>query len=105
MQTEHYADEDGDDLFGKSVDELSPRARRRVLAAIERMEDGNFGDWKSLGSQLREHRIHAEGGLRIYFSIQNDEIVLLLISGVKSSQDRDIRIARERLLNHETRKK
>lgn len=76
MRTEHYAD-----------------------------EDGNFGDWKSLGGQLREHRIHAEGGLRIYYSIQNDEIVLLLISGVKSSQDRDIRIARERLLNHETRKK
>lgn len=105
MQIEHYADEDGDDLFGKSVDELSPRARRRVLAAIERMEDGNFGDWKSLGGQLREHRIHAEGGLRIYYSIQNDEIVLLLISGMKSSQDKDIRIARERLLNHETRKK
>lgn len=105
MRTEHYVDEDGEDQFGKSVDALSSRARRRVLAAIERMEDGNFGDWKSLGGQLREHRIHAEGGLRVYYAVQNDEIILLLISGMKRSQDRDIRIARERLSDHENRQK
>jgi putative component of toxin-antitoxin plasmid stabilization module len=65
MQVEHYVDENGDDLFGQSLQSLPARARRRALTAIDRMETGNFGDWKAIGGRLREHRIHSEGGIRI----------------------------------------
>ena len=104
MQIEHYVDEDGEDLFGRSLLALPPRARRRALAAIDRMEAGNFGDWKAVGGRLREHRIHSEGGIRIYYPLQDGEIILLLITGLKNTQGKDIRLAQERLERYEQKK-
>lgn len=58
------------------------------------MRLGNFGDCKSLGDGVFEMRLHTGPGLRIYFGREERTIVLLLHGGDKSSQDRDIKRAK-----------
>lgn len=69
--------------------------RNKVLARIDRVQNGNFGDFKSLDDNLFELRFFFGGGLRIYYTIRNRQIVLLLNGGSKSSQSRDIEKARQ----------
>jgi len=49
-----------------------------VLARLARIENGNFGDYKQLSSDLCELRFFFHGGLRIYYSVCDGKIVLLL---------------------------
>lgn len=55
---------------------------------------GNFGDFKSVGSGVFEMRINYGPGLRIYYGVYNDEIILLLMGGSKRTQDSDIKKAK-----------
>ncbi len=52
---------------------------------------------KALGKGLFELR-EREFGYRIYYSFQGKCLIILLAAGDKTSQDRDIKVARERLL-------
>lgn len=70
------------------------RARSRVLARIDRMKEGNFGDSEPIGDGLSEARIHYGPGYRVYFMQQGDVIVVLLCGGDKSSQSKDIKQAK-----------
>ncbi len=82
--------------FDKWLKELKDRTtRNKVLARIVRIQNGNFGDFKSLGDNLFELRIFFGGGLRIYYTIRNHQVVILLHGGSKSSQSRDIEKARQ----------
>lgn len=84
------------EIFAKWLDQLSDlRGRARILARIERLRDGNFGDWKSLGDGVGELRVDSGPGYRVYFTRVGSEIVVLLAGGDKSSQARDIRKAKE----------
>lgn len=84
------------EIFAKWLDELSDlRGRARILARIERLRGGNFGDWKSLGDGVGELRVDSGPGYRVYFTRVGSEIVVLLAGGDKSSQARDIRKAKE----------
>ncbi len=69
------------------------KAQRRIHARIDRIEDGHFGDYKSVGAQVFEARIHFGPGYRLYFTLQGQEVVILLAGGDKSSQRQDIEIA------------
>jgi len=71
--------------------------RLRVLARLAMVENGHFGDCKQITSDLFELRFFFGSGLRIYYTIQNDKVVLLLAGGDKSSQKRDIAKAAELL--------
>lgn len=84
------------EIFAKWLNELSDlRGRARILARIERLRGGNFGDWKSLGDGVGELRVDSGPGYRVYFTRVGSEIVVLLAGGDKSSQARDIRKAKE----------
>jgi len=71
--------------------------KARILARLESCRLGNFGDCKSVGGGIKELRIHAGPGYRVYFVQQRKVVLLLLCGGNKSSQSRDIERA-ERLL-------
>ena len=71
------------------------RTKVRIAARIERIEDGNFGDHKSVGGGVSELRITGDGSYRVYYTIRKRRVVILLCGGDKSSQDRDIRRAQQ----------
>ena len=70
----------------------------RVLARLDRLENGNFGDFKAIGSGLFELRLFFGPGYRIYYTIKDGTVVLLLAGGDKSTQAKYIKAAL-RLLN------
>ncbi len=81
--------------FGRWLSALRDlKGKVKIIARLERAEQGNFGDVKPLGGGLHEMRVHYGPGYRIYY-IQRGEIVyLLLVGGDKSSQAKDIAKAR-----------
>lgn len=56
---------------------------------------GNLGDYKPVGGSVYELRIDYGPGYRLYFTWRGSEVVLLLIGGDKTSQQRDIEKAKE----------
>ena len=70
----------------------------RVLARLDRVENGNFGDFKAIGSGLFELRLFFGPGYRICYTIQDGTVVLLLAGGDKATQTKNIKAAL-RLLN------
>ena len=85
----------GTKQFNQWLKGLKDRATKsKVLARLARVENGNFGDHQPLSKELFELRLFFAGGLRIYYTIRNGEIVLLLNGGGKSSQSKDIEKAK-----------
>lgn len=70
------------------------KARAAIAIRLQRLANGNFGDVAPIGEGLSELRIHVGPGYRIYLQQRGELIVLLLCGGDKSSQDRDIKVAR-----------
>lgn len=71
------------------------RARIAIVRRIERAQSGNVGDVKSVGESVYEMRIDMGPGYRLYYTIRGDEIIILLVGGDKSTQQRDIEKAIE----------
>ena len=74
--------------------DLDNSLRVKVIRRIERIYDDNFGDYKQLDSNLYELRFTLGKGYRIYYTIQNEVVVLLLNAGDKSKQSKDIELAK-----------
>ena len=70
------------------------KAKACVQARIDRIEDGQLGDYKSVGNKIYEARIHYGPGYRLYFALQGLDFVLLLVGGNKSTQLKDIEQAK-----------
>lgn len=84
------------DDFRDWLDRLrGERAKARIAARIQRMQQGNPGDIRALHGGLMEIRIDFGPGYRIYFLRQTVSIILLLCGGDKRTQRRDIAKARE----------
>jgi putative addiction module killer protein len=69
------------------------QARARINARIRRAELGNLGDTKAVGRGVSEMRIDYGPGYRLYFSIRNQVLVVLLCGGDKRTQGNDIKRA------------
>lgn len=71
------------------------RARIAIARRIERAQSGNLGDVKSVGESVYEMRIDMGPSYRLYYTMRGDEIIILLVGGDKSTQQRDIEKAIE----------
>ena len=73
------------------------KAKARIRARIERAVMGNFGDWSPEDGEVRAMRIDYGPGYRLYYTIRNGRIVILLCGGDKRTQEADIRKAHKLL--------
>lgn len=91
MEVREYQAADGRMPFSRWLDELRDHeARARIVARIDRLKAGLFGDRKSIGGGLSELRIDCGPGYRVYCGQEGRTIVLLLCGGDKRTQTRDI---------------
>jgi putative addiction module killer protein len=90
-----YRDENGKEPFTEWLEGLrNPAVRRRILARLRRVEQGNFGDYRALQEGVLELRFTFGPGYRVYFGEDGDTVVVVLGGGDKSSQDKDIEAAK-----------
>ena len=84
------------DVFDHWYDGLRERqGRARIAARLRRVELGNFGDVKPVGSGVSELRIDYGPGYRVYLTQRGLEVVILLAGGDKRTQSKDIEAAIE----------
>lgn len=67
------------------------KAKAKILFRIQKLEnDEHFGDFKPVGNGINELKINYAKGYRIYFKETDGKIIILLIGGDKSTQQKDI---------------
>jgi putative addiction module killer protein len=71
------------------------RAVARIISRIERLGMGNPGDVMPVGDGISEMRLTYGPGYRVYFKQTGLTIILILCGGDKSTQDKDIKRAKE----------
>lgn len=71
------------------------QAKTRIDIRIRRLSLGNAGDVKPVGDGISELRISYGPGYRVYLVQKGELLIVLLAGGDKSTQARDIRIAKE----------
>lgn len=104
-----YMTREGNSPFGEWFDNLKDkRAKAKIMTRLDRVSLGNFGDHKSITGAgtggIAELREHSGPGYRIYYSIIENRIVLLLAGSSKSDQDRVITRAKKYLADYKMRK-
>lgn len=73
----------------------------RIVARLRLAEAGNPGDWKTVGNEVSEMRVAFGPGRRLYFTQRQNILFVMLASGDKSTQARDIQRARKILQQSE----
>jgi putative addiction module killer protein len=87
------------------LDELrDPVSRARIVARLDRLKAGLFGDWKSIGDGVFELRIDVGPGFRVYYGQEGKTLVLLLCGGDKRTQTKDIGNAHTYWKDYQARK-
>ena len=72
------------------------RAKAKILVRIQKLEkEEHFGDCEPVGNGIRELKINYAKGYRVYFKEIDGKIVILLLGGDKSTQQKDIEKAKE----------
>ena len=90
----HYLTRDGKDVLLSWMKGLRDRqAITRIIACLDRVRHGNFGDHKAVAEGVWELRIEYGPGYRVYYCLDGEYIVLLLCGGDKSAQKTDIKNA------------
>ena len=91
-----FEDVNGRRPFQEWFDRLGDRfLQARVMQRLDRLQAGNPGDCRALGSGLMELRIDTGPGYRVYFSRVSDTGCLILRGGLKHSQAIDIARAKK----------
>lgn len=71
------------------------KGKAKITDRIMRLKRGNKGDHRIIDKDIYELRIHFGPDYRIYCTDKNNEIILLLIAGDKSTQPKDIKKAQQ----------
>ena len=82
------------DVFVRWLDNLGDRrGRAKILARLDRVAEGNLGDTKPVGEGVAELRIPFGPGYRMYYTKRRNIVIILLLGGDKSTQEKDIKRA------------
>ena len=96
----YFESKSGKSPFLGWLESLDKRTQARVRNRLLRIEQGNFGDHKSLGDGIHELRLFFGPGYRVYYGIEGNRIVILLIGGDKDSQTEDVAMAKRYWIQH-----
>ncbi|MGO9778010.1 MAG: type II toxin-antitoxin system RelE/ParE family toxin [Terracidiphilus sp.] len=81
--------------FAIWLNDLQDRqGRAKIMARIDRLEEGNPGITRSVGAGVVEMKIDFGPGYRVYFIQRGSVVIILLCGGDKSSQKKDIQRAK-----------
>ncbi|OFS82472.1 MULTISPECIES: type II toxin-antitoxin system RelE/ParE family toxin [Oligella] len=84
------------DVFDKWLSTLKDKqAVKAINIRIIRFINGNFGDSKQLSERLYEMRIFIGKGYRVYYTIHQQQVIILLCGGHKGTQRKDIENAKQ----------
>lgn len=87
----HYLTRDGEDLIVEWLRTLRDlQGKAAIVRRLNRLELGNFGDFKPIREGVFELRIDVGPGYRVYYARSGKTVVLLLCGGSKRTQDADI---------------
>jgi putative addiction module killer protein len=104
MEVNIYETLDGKVPFSEWLTSLRDlQAAARILLRIDRVKQGNLGDHKFIDDGIFELRIDVGAGYRVYFARLENQEILILWGGDKSSQTRDIEKARKFWLDYRNR--
>ena len=82
------------DTFDAWLRSLRDRqTKARIEVRIRRLSLDNPGQYRSLKNGINELKIDYGPGYRVYYTLRNQTLVLLLCGGDKSTQDQDIKTA------------
>lgn len=90
-----YEDGNGNQPFSIWLKGLmDAQTRQRIINRVQRIEQGNYGDFAPVGEGVIELRMFFGPGYRVYFGEEGNNRVILLCGGDKSSQEQDIKTAK-----------
>lgn len=72
------------------------RAFIAIARRLDRAANGNLGDTKTVGDGVSEMRVDVGAGYRLYYTIRGNQIVFFLNGGNKSTQQSDIKTAKNK---------
>lgn len=85
---------DKTDEYSTWIDNLKDRTgRARILMRVDRLIHGNPGSHRNLMEGVSELKIDVGPGYRVYYAIRGERLLLLLVGGDKTSQQKDIALA------------
>jgi len=91
----NYETEDGKCPFEDWLLDLRDLAARAIIRKrLNRVRMENLGNTRALGSGVSKLKIDFGPGYRVYYGEDGPTIVVLLLGGDKSSQERDIEKAK-----------
>ena len=84
------------EVYGVWINALKDRAgRARIQVRVDRLVHGNPGSHRNLTDGVSELKIDFGPGYRVYYTQKGDRLLLLLVGGDKSTQQKDIERAIE----------
>lgn len=107
-ELEIYKTREGKEPFREWIEGLKDKgAAAKIAARLTRAEFGNFGDSKRIqgAKNLFELREHFGPGYRVFYSLVNNQIILLLAGSSKKDQNKAIEKAKAYLADYERSKK
>ena len=79
------------EVYGDWINALKDRAgRARIQVRVDRLVHGNPGSHRNLTDGVSELKIDFGPGYRVYYTQKGDRLLLLLVGGDKSTQQKDI---------------
>jgi putative addiction module killer protein len=77
--------------------------RSRIVDRVDRLAQGNPGDSRSVGGGVVELKIDAGPGYRVYYVARGLSFILLPCGGDKTTQNKDIELAKILAANFRSR--
>ena len=82
------------EVYRDWINSLKDRVgRARIQVRVDRLANGNPGQFRKLRRGVFELKIDVGPGYRVYYTQRADELIILLAGGDKSSQEVDIKKA------------